>query len=126
MVKVTLIDLVRLQLKKEELVYTLPDKLEVKIGRDNSNDIVIGTKETKDSIDAVEKKGATEDYISTVSRYHCVICNNHGVISIEDKGSRNGTYVNEISIYPGKMIKLNNEDVVRLGYYQLQVKIEKD
>ena len=127
MVKVSLIDVVKAKLKKEDLVYTLPDKLEVKIGRDKGNDIALGSRGTDVSVKiGKENVGMSEDFISTVSRNHCVIYNNKGIVSVEDVGSRNGTYVNDIKIPANDSMPLKNDDILRLGYYILKVKMEED
>ena len=128
MVKVSLVDVVRLELKDENVVYTLPDKLEVKVGRDKqSNDVVLGVRENKEYVNISEKnRGTSEDFISTVSRNHCIIYNNNGIVSVIDAGSRNGTYVNDIPIYPSNKVNINDRDTLRLGFYILQVKIEED
>lgn len=73
----------------------------LKIGRDNSCDIVL--------------------HSDKVSSLHAEITLlNSGDIIIEDKGSRNGTYVMNRPIQPGKSVSIRRGDMVRFADVELQ------
>lgn len=48
-----------------------------------------------------------------LSRKHCRIERKKGLYVLEDLSSKNGTYVNDIAIFPSKILK--DGDVIRLG-----------
>lgn len=48
-----------------------------------------------------------------LSRKHCRIERKKGQYVLEDLSSKNGTYVNEIAVFPSKVLK--DGDVIRLG-----------
>lgn len=50
-----------------------------------------------------------------VSRVHCTVRRIRTAWYIEDAGSTNGTWLNERRISPGKAIRLNPDDVIKLG-----------
>jgi pSer/pThr/pTyr-binding forkhead associated (FHA) protein len=50
-----------------------------------------------------------------VSRIHCTVRRIRDAWYIEDSGSTNGTWINDKKVNPGKSVKLNAEDVIRLG-----------
>ena len=54
---------------------------------------------------------------NTVSRYHCSLFSNNGIVFIEDLNSKNGTYVNGGKI-TGKMA-LKSGDILGIGYKRL-------
>ena len=54
---------------------------------------------------------------NTVSRYHCSLFSNNGIVFIEDRNSKNGTYVNGVKI-TGKMA-LKSGDILGIGYKRL-------
>ena len=59
-----------------------------------------------------------------VSRYHCNIYNNDGIIEVKDAGSKNGTCINEIKIEPHRSYELANKDILTLGNCTLELKIK--
>ena len=73
----------------------------LKVGRDNSCDIVL--------------------HSDKVSSLHAEITLlNSGDIMIEDKGSRNGTFVMNHPIQPGKSVSIRRGDMVRFADVELQ------
>lgn len=78
------------------------DEAKLTIGRDEHNDIVLTD--------------------PGVSGSHAVLCHRFGRWTLEDLESRNGTYVNQSALVPGKEKTLVNCDCVRFGervYYFL-------
>jgi pSer/pThr/pTyr-binding forkhead associated (FHA) protein len=73
--------------------YPLTD--DVRVGRDPSNQLVLGTK--------------------SVSREHAVITSINGRWFVEDRGSYNGTRVNGERIRPGAPLRLRDADRVTIG-----------
>ena len=73
----------------------------LKIGRDPSCDIVL--------------------YSEKVSSLHAEITlMNSGDILLEDKGSRNGTFIQNQAIKPGKPVNVRRGDAIRFGDVELQ------
>ncbi|MBQ9651509.1 MAG: FHA domain-containing protein [Prevotella sp.] len=73
----------------------------LKIGRDTSCDIVL--------------------YSDKVSSLHAEITlMNSGDIMLEDKGSSNGTFIQNQAIKPGKPVKIRRGDAIRFGDVELQ------
>jgi pSer/pThr/pTyr-binding forkhead associated (FHA) protein len=68
---------------------------EMTIGRDRANAIVV------------------EDPL--VSRVHCIVHRIRSSWYIEDAGSTNGTWINEKRLLQGKSVRLNPDDVIKLG-----------
>lgn len=89
------------QIPKAELKFLVHNGKRVKIsdemsiGRDKNNSIVI------------------DDPL--VSRIHCKIRRIRTAWYIEDVGSKNGTWINDKRIKPGKAIRLNPDNVIKLG-----------
>ena len=50
-----------------------------------------------------------------VSRVHCIVHRIRNAWYIEDAGSTNGTWVNEKRLRPGKSVRLDSKDVIKLG-----------
>ena len=50
-----------------------------------------------------------------VSRVHCTVRRIRQGWYIEDAGSRNGTWINERRLKPGKAVRLAPGDIIRLG-----------
>jgi pSer/pThr/pTyr-binding forkhead associated (FHA) protein len=73
--------------------YPLTD--DVRVGRDPSNELVLGTK--------------------SVSREHAVVTSINGRWFVEDRGSYNGTRVNGERIRPGAPLRLRDSDRVTIG-----------
>lgn len=65
------------------------------IGRDKSNQLIVADPK--------------------VSRYHAIVTFENDVAYIKDTDSANGTYINNKKIPPGKKIKLNNGDKIKVG-----------
>ncbi|MGH3103933.1 MAG: FHA domain-containing protein [Gaiellaceae bacterium] len=68
---------------------------EVRIGRDPENELVLGTK--------------------SVSRRHALITSVHGRWFVEDRGSFNGTLLNDDRIRPGVPLPLRHSDRLQVG-----------
>jgi len=89
------------RIPKAELKFLVHDGQRVRltdrmtIGRDRSNAITI------------------DDPL--VSRVHCVVHRIRSSWYVEDSGSRNGTWVNDKRIRPGKAVRLEPGDLIRLG-----------
>lgn len=62
-----------------------------------------------------EKSNAIRVDDPLVSRVHCVVRRIRDAWYIEDAGSTNGTWINAKKLTPGKSVKLNPEDIIRLG-----------
>lgn len=84
------------------LGYALPDEGTITIGRDEACGIVI------------------ED--ASVSREHAAIHVKDGVVSLEDRGSRNGTRVGDHSLAKGERVQLRLNELVELGGVVITVK----
>ncbi|MCK5735367.1 MAG: FHA domain-containing protein [Spirochaetaceae bacterium] len=50
-----------------------------------------------------------------VSRVHCIVHRIRNSWYIEDAGSKNGTWINERRLLPGKSIRLEQRDIIKLG-----------
>lgn len=72
-----------------------PLQAAIRIGRAPGNDLVLGTK--------------------SVSREHAVIANIHGRWFVEDRGSSNGTLLNDDRIRPGLPLPLRHSDRIKIG-----------
>ena len=73
----------------------------LKIGRDNACDIVL--------------------HSNHVSSLHAeLVLLDNGDMELEDKGSKNGTFIMNQPIAPGKAIKVNRGDAIRFGDTELQ------
>ena len=89
------------RIPKSELKFLVHDGKRVKltdvmsIGRDKGNSIVV------------------DDPL--VSRVHCKVRRIRTAWYVEDVGSRNGTWVNDKALSPGKAVRLNPDDVIKLG-----------
>lgn len=73
----------------------------IRLGRENDNDVVIND--------------------MMVSRHHALIQKIKQDYYIKDLNSSNGTYVNEVSVPKNKYVKLERNDVIRLGRTQLTI-----
>lgn len=61
---------------------------------------------------------------SAVGRVHAVLYMQNGSIGIGDNESKNGTFVNEIKLYPaGAPVPLNHGSVIRLGDEELEFRM---
>src|SRR5207245_5581197 len=49
------------------------------------------------------------------SRQHALITCDNGVLTIEDLGSTNGTFVNRTRVHPGQKRPLQIDDVIQIG-----------
>lgn len=77
------------------------NELQLTIGRDEQSDILFNDK--------------------TISKYHATLTiYYYDDISIEDTGSKNGTYINDRQIKKGK---LHGGDILRLGDYKPEMKV---
>lgn len=59
-----------------------------------------------------------------ISRHHCLITHEDGLLSIRDMGSKNGTYVNGEKIFGEQ--ELNNHDHLVIGSMEFDVIIEAE
>lgn len=59
-----------------------------------------------------------------ISRHHCAILRNEGILSVRDLGSRNGTFVNGAKI--AAETKLNSGDTVRVGTLEFRIDLGQD
>jgi len=76
----------------------------------------------------------TKDIDPSVSRYHCSIILTGHQVMIQDLGSSNGTYINEMQLEPGQTapqenvtgqyLILKNGDIVRVGNTAFQLSLE--
>lgn len=57
-----------------------------------------------------------------VSRAHALLSSDHGVFSVRDLESSNGTFVNGLKV---QRQKLRHQDVIRIGDYELRF-LERD
>jgi predicted component of type VI protein secretion system len=57
-----------------------------------------------------------------ISRQHCVIKTDNGRVTIEDLGSRNGTFVNEQQLAAAHVVRVG--DILRVGRLQFEVVID--
>ncbi len=103
------------------------------IGREYSipeGNSVVGRK-FKDSVmeTRIDKSGADiqikELGMQNISRYHCDLENDRGVLRVKDSGSKNGTYINDKELEPHKSYELKNLDLLRLGDCTLEVRIKQ-
>lgn len=62
----------------------------------------------------------------TVSRRHALVRRLDGGLTIEDAGSRFGTFVNDRPLRPGEPTKLKDGDVVRIGHAQIVCRLEHE
>jgi len=73
----------------------------VTFGRDDQNTVVIGG--------------------NLVSRFHAEIQKIGKYYFVKDLDSTNGTYVNDIPVPKDKYIKLNDNDVIRIGKHEIKM-----
>ena len=99
--------------KAMEQDYIVPDMPVVFVGRGTGNT------QQKDKVTIIQNAVNL-----CISRQHCVIHNVNGNYSIEDSKSRFGTYVNEEQIKGDKRAILENGTKLKLGEYELEVKVE--
>ncbi len=62
----------------------------------------------------------------SVSRYHAEIDHNGASYTLIDKGSSNGTFINNKRLAPGKASPLHNNDLIRFGDIQLRFTPNQD
>ncbi len=58
-----------------------------------------------------------------ISRRHAIISKQHQRVLVEDRGSVNGTFINDQKLIPHLPKILNNGDTLKLGRLQIQVQI---
>ncbi|MCP5464920.1 MAG: PEGA domain-containing protein [Deltaproteobacteria bacterium] len=80
--------------------YSLQDKEILKVGRSDDNDIALSD--------------------SSLSRHHAKFHIKEGVWQIVDESSRNGSFVNEHQLQPGRDRALKHNDVIRFGAYDFR------
>ena len=96
------------KIKKSETMYIksggehIPIASTINIGRDKTNEVYIDDK--------------------MVSRKHAMIQKIKNAYFIKDLGSTNGTYVNEKQIPEAKYIRLQINDVIRIGRTELVIR----
>jgi pSer/pThr/pTyr-binding forkhead associated (FHA) protein len=56
-----------------------------------------------------------------VSRLHCHLRFEGGILYLVDLGSANGTYVNDQRVFPDRPAPLSNGDTIRLGHLQIEL-----
>lgn len=62
----------------------------------------------------------------SVSALHCIFKNNHGVISVKDMGSTNGSFLNGQKLVAKRMVLLEDGDILSVGQVKLRVKIHNE
>jgi len=62
----------------------------------------------------------------TVSRRHALVRRQDGRLTIEDAGSRFGTFVNDRSLRVGETLALKDGDIVRIGHAQIVCRFERE
>ena len=80
----------------------IPITAKIKIGRSGENDIVIDDNMT--------------------SRDHAEIQKIKDAYFIKDLNSTNGTFINDVKVPKDKYIKLNLDDVIKIGRTELKIK----
>ncbi len=58
------------------------------------------------------------------ARQHARIYFEDSILTIEDSGTANGTYVNRVKIAPNQRYPLKAEDLIQIGTVQFQVKVK--
>lgn len=59
-----------------------------------------------------------------VSRRHAAISARQNTVHIVDLESQNGTYVNEVRLYPSQPHRLRHGDMIRVGFLNLTIHME--
>jgi pSer/pThr/pTyr-binding forkhead associated (FHA) protein len=86
------------------------------ISVEEKSHIVIGRRKTPDDDFVTVDLTSMNAHEFGVSRRHAVIhIEAGGVATIEDLGSTNGTYVNDVRLVPGERSPLRSNDELRLG-----------
>ncbi len=62
----------------------------------------------------------------SVSRRHALVRRHDGRLTIEDAGSRFGTFVNDRPLRPGETLALKDGDVVRIGHAQIVCRFQRE
>ena len=88
--------------EEQNYAFDLWETFRVALGRHHTNDIPLGSRK--------------------VSNYHAEILNEPDGLRIRDLGSTNGTFVNDEQV---KSRELKEGDLVRIGGYEMTVKLEK-
>ncbi len=58
-----------------------------------------------------------------VSRNHAALSYRHNMVQITDLGSHNGTYVNELQVFPSQPRRLKDGDMIRVGFLTLTIQM---
>ena len=118
--KITLIDMVA---KKAIPPYQIPSLPVVSVGRHTSNEVVIPNRDYRNSLSG-EDKVAFDAIAGTISTNHCIIYQENGRPCIEDNNSKNGTSLRGVGLTDGRSGHIQNGDILYLGSYRLEVRIE--
>ena len=106
-------------MKDETIVQSSPvGKRLKKLGKKNVQCLLFNGKEIQMHSRLTIGRAKENDFViddSMVSRFHLEVQQIRGSYFIKDRGSSNGTYLNDRLISPDKYIKLKNGDVIRLG-----------
>lgn len=94
----------RIHLKEKNVTIPIPDDDSVVIGRTHRNTVA--------DID-LGPYGAAQ---AGVSRHHCLLIRQANQWLLDDLGSLNGTYVNDVRIEPGNPVLLKNGDIIRCSH----------
>ena len=84
------------------------NRFPVFLGRENSNQVVL------------------PDPLKIISRKHAKIINTEGILQLVDLESANFTYLNDNKILPNEENALQSNDKIRIGDYELEVKLVKE
>lgn len=83
---------------------------------DEESHIVLGRRKTPDDAFVTVDLSSADAHELGVSRHHAVIhLENDGMVTLEDLGSTNGTYLNEARLVAGQPSPLHSGDQIRLG-----------
>ena len=130
MPKIKLVDLIVGSLiGKKDVVYNLPNgELKSVIGRSHTSNIQIFEMLPEDYTKAIHDNPdihkTFHDQSQQISRKHCIIYQIANRVMIEDNKSKNKTYVNNKPLKVGVAVDLKNGDILSLGTYDLEVRIE--
>jgi pSer/pThr/pTyr-binding forkhead associated (FHA) protein len=102
---------IRVVVVDKNATIVLPRKPEVIVGRTFGNSIA------DVDLEPYEASGAG------ISRRHARILQQGDRIMIEDLNSLNGTFVNDTQLKPGRPVKIQNGDYIRLSHMKLKLQM---
>ena len=88
--------------------YTFSGDSDIQLGRSNSNDVVLIDKQR------------------TVSRKHARIIYTHEGFCLEDQGSTNATYLNDVKLGAKEKVPVSNGDKIKVGDFIIEVIIVEE